>query len=36
MSLARRFLVPLLLLSWTGFCSSSISVSISSSFGWLA
>jgi hypothetical protein len=34
MSLARRFLVPLLL-SWTGFCSS-ISVSISSSFGWLA
>jgi hypothetical protein len=36
MSLARRFLVPLLL-SWTGFCcSSSISVSISSSFGWLA
>jgi hypothetical protein len=35
MSLALRFLVPLLLLSWTGFCSS-ISVSISSSFGWLA
>jgi hypothetical protein len=35
MSLALRFLVPLLL-SWTGCCSSSISVSISSSFGWLA
>jgi hypothetical protein len=35
MSLARRFLVPLLL-SWTGFCCCSISVSISSSFGWLA